>query len=268
MSVSEHLRPGGAAPIDADPFEWTSAALSASRSRVVRGTGFDAHVHQEDQLAWMASGSMELGVLGDHWHLRREHMAWIPAGVPHEMAFVEPGELISVYVDPVLRPRGERWGGARTLRLEDLAGSLVLHLTDSAPSALRRRRCWLLLGELLDEAPDDAAAVALPRDPRARAVATALLEDPADPRELAEWAVQIGVSTKTIARAFAAETGSTFREWRVRARMHSAIGMLVRGDAVQTVAPAVGYDSVSSFIVAFRARLGSTPAVYAARARG
>ncbi|QHC66387.1 helix-turn-helix domain-containing protein [Rathayibacter sp. VKM Ac-2759] len=225
-------------------------------------------MHQEDQLAWMATGSMELGVLGDQWHLRREHLAWIPAGVPHEMTFVEQGDLISVYADPTLRPPGDRWGSARTLRLEDLAGSLLLHLADAHPSAVRRRQCWLLLAELLAEAPDHDAAVALPRDPRARTVAAALLDDPADPRELADWAAEIGVSSKTIARAFSAETGSTFREWRVRARVHTAVGMLVRGDAVQAVAPAVGYDSVSSFIAAFRARLGTTPAVYAAQARG
>lgn len=267
MSVDDHSRPSLAARLDPPAAEWTSAALAASRSRVVRGTGFDPHVHQEDQLAWMASGSMELGVLGAQWHLRREHLAWIPAGVPHEMAFAEPGELISVYADPSLRPSGDRFDSARTLRLEELAGSLMLHLADATPSPLRRRRCWLLLGELLDDSPDHDAAVALPRDPRARAVAAALLEDPADRRELGEWAAEIGVSTKTIARAFVAETGRTFREWRVRARMHAAVGMLVRGDAVQAVAPAVGYDSVSSFIAAFRARLGTTPAVYAARAR-
>ncbi|KQQ01579.1 MULTISPECIES: helix-turn-helix domain-containing protein [unclassified Rathayibacter] len=268
MSVREHPQSVRAAAAGFDVAEGTSAVLTASRSRVVRGTGFDPHVHQEDQLAWMATGSMELGVVGDRWHLRREHLAWIPAGVPHEMTFVEPGDLISVYAAPSLRPAGERWERARTLRLEDLAGSLMLHLADADPSPVRRRRCWLLLGELLGEAPDQDAAVALPRDPRARSVAAALLEYPADPRELADWAAEIGVSSKTIARAFSAETGSTFREWRVRVRMHTAVGMLVRGDAVQTVAPAVGYDSVSSFIAAFRARLGTTPAVYAARARG
>lgn len=267
MSVREHALPLRAVLEDVDAREWTSALLTGSRSRVVAGTGFDSHRHQEDQLAWMASGSMELGVLSERWHLRREHLAWIPSGMLHEMSFVEPGELISVYADPVLRPAGDGWDSPRTLRLEDLAGALMLHLAETDPSPARRRRCWLLLGELLGDAPEHDAAVALPRDPRARAVATALLEDPADPRELAEWAANLGVSTRTIARAFASETGSTFREWRVRARMHAAVGMLMRGDAVQTVAPAVGYDSVSSFIAAFRTRLGSTPAVYAARAR-
>lgn len=267
MSDREHPHYAHADLDSVDAREWTSSLLTASRSRVVSGTGFDVHVHQEDQLAWMASGSMELGVLGDRWHLRREHLAWIPAGTMHEMAFAEQGELISVYADPSLRPAGGRWGGARIIRLDELAGSLMRHLSEENPAPERRRRCWLLLGDLLGEAPEQDAAVALPRDPRARAVATALLEDPADPRDLAEWAAEVGVSSKTIARAFAAETGSTFREWRVRARMHAATRLLLGGEPVQAVAPAVGYDSVSSFIAAFHARLGSTPAVYASRAR-
>ncbi|MCS5733723.1 AraC family transcriptional regulator [Herbiconiux daphne] len=243
--------------------EATSENFSASRSRVDSGTVFDLHQHQEDQLAWMSSGSMELIVAGERWHLRREHFAWIPAGMMHEMGFGEPGELISVYADPALRPEGDRWGRPRTLRADDLAASLMLHLCQGVPDLARRRACRALLVDLLQESPVQHDVVALPRDPRARAIATTLLENPADSRDLREWAGGLGVSAKTIARAFVADTGNTFREWRVQARLHAAAGLLARGQAVQNVAGAVGYESVSSFIAAFKARFGVTPARYA-----
>lgn len=240
--------------------------FSVSRTRVDPTTRFEPHVHQEDQLAWMASGSMELGMLDGRWQVRREHLVWIPAGTVHEMSFGEPGVMISVYAAPALRPRGARWNSARTVGGDDLMAALLVHLADANPGEERRRVCWALLTDLLEAAPRHEEALALPRDARARAVASALMADPADPRDLDAWAARAGVSAKTIARAFVADTGCTFREWRVRVRLHAAAGMLAEGTSVQDVAFAVGYESPSSFIGAFRSRFSVTPAVYAARA--
>jgi AraC-like DNA-binding protein/quercetin dioxygenase-like cupin family protein len=265
VSIDEHWNRDPVALGSRDAAEETSPEILVSRSMVDAGTRFDAHLHQEDQLAWMASGSMELALLGDRWHLRREHLAWIPAGTLHEMSFGEPGELISVYVDPVRRPPGGRWNGSRTVRVDELAGALLLHLVDADPPTARRRKAWALLTDLISDATRHDEALALPRDRRARTVASALMANPADARELGAWAAQVGVSAKTIARAFASDTGCTFREWRVRVRLHAAAGMLAQGEAVQDVASAVGYDSVSSFIGAFRARFSMTPAVYRSR---
>jgi AraC-like DNA-binding protein len=75
------------------------------------------------------------------------------------------------------------------------------------------------------------------------------------------------VSAKTLARAFVHGTGSTFREWRIRARLHVAARHLAEGEPVQAAAIRVGYTSVSSFIAAFRRRFGVTPARYAADLR-
>lgn len=265
MSADDNLGPADAAATVFDAVETTSGIFTCSRSVVDAGTRFDAHLHQEDQLAWMSSGSVEVGVQGERWHLRREHLAWIPAGLLHEMRFDEPGELLSVYADPVLRPPGD-WSTPRTLRADELTGSLVRHLVDADPGPALGRRCHELLVSLVAAAPAEHDAIALPRDVRGRAVALALLEDPADARELAAWAGPLGVSAKTIQRAFVGETGSTFREWRVRVRLHRAAGLLSGGASVQHAAGAVGYESVSSFIAAFKARYGTTPARYAASA--
>jgi AraC-like DNA-binding protein/quercetin dioxygenase-like cupin family protein len=262
MSAAAHLSPVLVGVASVDAAQETAAAFFASRSRVDSGTLFAAHQHQEDQLAWMASGSMELAVQGERWRLRREHLAWIPAGILHEMAFDEPGELISVYADTALRPVGESWQRPRTLQAEALAGALMLHLTDASPTPARRTQVRQLLVDLLADAPAQHDAVALPRDPRARAIASSLLAHPADQRPLAAWALSLGVSSKTLARAFVADTGSSFREWRVRARLHAAARMLAAGHEVQQVARAVGYESVSSFIAAFKVRFGTTPARY------
>lgn len=226
-------------------------------------TRFDLHYHSKDQLAWMPGGAMELTVSGTRWHLRRDRFAWIPAGTLHEMAFTEPGEVINLYTDVRLRPRGERWTRSCVVEVEDLAGSLLWHLVNEPRDAARARLCLSLLCDLLQSATVSHDTLALPADPRAQRIAARLLADPADARELSDWAHELGVSERTLTRAFLASAGCTFRQWRQSARMHAAAGLLARGERVAVVAERVGYATSSGFIAAFADRFGTTPFAYA-----
>ncbi|MCI2958486.1 AraC family transcriptional regulator [Agromyces atrinae] len=242
--------------------------FSGSRWRMEAGFHFEPHSHEQDQLAWMSRGSVGLVVAGERWQLHRESFAWLPAGAVHAMDFDEPGELVSVYADPALRPHADRWSRPHVVQADALASALMLQLSDDTRRRERRLRCHALLTDILDDAPEQEAVIALPRDERARLVALALLADPADHRDLDQWGRAVGVSAKTIARAFAAETGHSFRAWRTLVRVSAAAGMLRDGQSVRSAADDVGYDSTSSFITTFKLQFGMTPARYAARAAG
>lgn len=225
-------------------------------------TVFEEHYHGRDQLAWMGGGAVSVGVAGQRWHMRRDHFVWVPAGMLHQMSFTEPGELISVYTDVRLRPAGARWESPCVLTADTLAVNLLWHLLAQPRGLDRRRRCLALLHDLLQEAELSHDIVALPRDPRSREVATRILENPADRRELSEWAAELGVSEKTLSRGFR-EAGVTFRYWRTNARLHAGAGLLVRGESVAAVAEQVGFATASGFVAAFSERFGTTPGRYA-----
>jgi len=53
-------------------------------------------------------------------------------------------------------------------------------------------------------------------------VAATLVADPADPRDLDEYATIAGASVRTLARLFRAETGMSFQQWRRQLRMTEA----------------------------------------------
>jgi AraC-like DNA-binding protein len=97
---------------------------------------------------------------------------------------------------------------------------------------------------------------------RARQVAQALTDDPADRRTLAEWGRQVGASERTLARGFVAGTGLAFGRWRARLRLQAALPALAAGQPVGNVARHVGYESASAFVAAFRRETGLTPAAY------
>ncbi len=72
----------------------------------------------------------------------------------------------------------------------------------------------------------------------------------------------MAASERTLARAFAAETGVPFGRWRTLLRLQAALPMLARGEPVGRVASRVGYDTPSAFVAAFRRETGQTPAAY------
>jgi AraC-like DNA-binding protein len=113
-----------------------------------------------------------------------------------------------------------------------------------------------------------ALRLPMPIDDRAADLARALLDDPANQDTLEQWARRLATSTSTLRRAFLAETGLTFTEWRTHARLDAAQRMLDDGWSVGRVARRVGYSSHSGFADAFRRHFGHAPATYRRRTSG
>ncbi|MFT3855090.1 MAG: AraC family transcriptional regulator [Ilumatobacteraceae bacterium] len=222
-------------------------------------TVYRAHRHPQHQLAWMRAGEMELRLDDQFLRLHSHHVVWIPSNVRHEMTIPTAGELVTAYVAPHVRLDGPRWSRPVVVPADDLIAALFGDLARADITNGRRALSQTLLFDCLQSSAPSDDVLAIPRDPRARAVAETILANPADGAELVEWAERLGVSGKTLARAFAADTGMTFGRWRTTARLHHARRLLHDGGLVVEVAAAVGYSTSSAFIAAYRQRLGITP---------
>jgi AraC-like DNA-binding protein len=99
----------------------------------------------------------------------------------------------------------------------------------------------------------------LPRDVRVARVTDAIIHAPSDPRSLEQWAETSGASGRTLARLFHSETGLSFGQWRLQARLNAAFIMLMMGEDIPRVAVAVGFSGQSAFGAAFRRTFGLTP---------
>jgi AraC-like DNA-binding protein len=83
-----------------------------------------------------------------------------------------------------------------------------------------------------------------------------------------EVAAEVGLTPRSLARRFEAETGMTWRAVLRRMRVLRAIEQLAEGDIpVATIAYTVGYVSLSAFNAAFRDLTGRTPTEYRASFR-
>jgi AraC-like DNA-binding protein len=119
----------------------------------------------------------------------------------------------------------------------------------------------LILDELA-ASPAEPLHLPQPHDKRLRRICAALLAQPGDTASLEDWASRVGASPRTLARAFARETGMGFSTWRQQARLAAALQRLAAGAPVTAVALDCGYASPSAFTAMFRRALGTRPSDY------
>jgi AraC-like DNA-binding protein len=225
-----------------------------------RGSVFDWHTHREHQLAWAPNGVLMVRTDTTAWVLPPTRALWIPAGVRHEVLSTSSATMQAVYVRPDACPI--TWAVCTPVAAPPLLGELISYLAGDDLDADVRARGELVVVDLLRPVSMETIDVPMPHDPRAREVADVLHGDPCDGRTLEEWGRDVGASERTLARAFLSDTGLPFGRWRTRLRLRAALGDLATGVPVSTVARAVGYESTSAFVAAFRRETGVTPAAY------
>jgi AraC-like DNA-binding protein/quercetin dioxygenase-like cupin family protein len=224
------------------------------------GTVFDWHTHDDHQLAWAARGVLTVRSGSSAWVLPRTRALWIPQGVRHETLSDSTTTMRTAYVRPQHCPI--TWTECTPVIVSTLMADLLEYLMDDQLDAVRRAHAQNVLVDLLEPVSVVSFDVQMPTEERSRRVAELLVEDPSDDRTMAQWGHQVGASSRTLARAFVAETHMPFGRWRSLLRLRAAMTALADGEPVANVARSVGYESVSAFVAAFRRETGITPAAY------
>ncbi len=217
------------------------------------------------QLLYASRGVMSVHTGSGTWAVPRDRAAWIPAGDVPRVVVHGRVAVRALYLPEPL------WGGVppcRVVAVPALLRELVLHLVGVCPldlSVPAHRRLADVLVDQVVGLPDAPLRLPMPADPRALAVASALLDRPG--RGDSVDALTVGASRRTVERLFLAETGLTLGHWRRRLRIIEALRRLAEGEPVTEVALAVGYATPSAFTAMFRAEVGTTPSAYRATGR-
>ncbi|MDI2027826.1 AraC family transcriptional regulator [Saccharopolyspora sp. TS4A08] len=218
------------------------------------------HRHRRNMLSWAESGTFAVHAGGREWLVPPSHGMWMPAGVLHSVEIRRPGRgRVVIFVDD----HGPTdWREPTGVAITPLIAELIVHLDENRRRGPLRGHAESLLLGLLEPVPNTVFDVPIPADDRVRRIADALIAEPADPRDLDEWAFAVNAGVRTISRLFSAETGLTFNQWRTRVRVRAAIGHLSAGASVGTAARAVGYRKPAAFAEAFRRLTGQPPSIY------
>ncbi|MWB96960.1 helix-turn-helix domain-containing protein [Agromyces sp. MMS17-SY077] len=220
---------------------------------------FEPHSHPLHELVWVRGGTMTVRLADSVVTVPEGHGLWIPAGMLHSGRTTARTALCDALFDPDRSPLG--FPDPVAIEITPLLGSLLRHLERLDLSAAERLRAEAVVFDVLGPS-DRQLALQVPPDERIAPIVAALLEDPADPRALPEWAGLVGASERTVSRLFRARTGLSFLQWRQVLRVHHAVSLLSEGLAVHEVSDLLGYAQSSTFIASFKRVMGATPGAY------
>jgi len=214
----------------------------------------------DHQVVWPHAGTCTVTVAGRSWSLTPGQGLWLPAETLHRVRADPAAEVYRTYLAPFacteVRTELRSAGVARAVR------ELLFYLAFNGMDRQRRFDSQRLCIRLIDDEVTSVLEVPHPADRRIRGIASAILADPTDDRTLDYWAWRTSTSSRTIARAFRADTGMSFSRWRTSVRISAALELLGAGTPVTTVAHRVGYATPSAFSAAFRRVVGRSPHQY------
>jgi AraC-like DNA-binding protein len=199
------------------------------------------HSHPRAQLLYATGGLTLVRAEDGTWVLPAHYALWIPPGLAHEVTMHGTVSMCSAYVAPDAISIS---AGCRVLEVSPLLEAALAALAQEPVLYDVAGRGGHLAALILDEiarAPETPLTLPLPTDPRLRRVCTAIMEAPGSALGLDEWADRAGASRRTLTRSFRSETGLSFGEWRLRARVIRALALSAEGLAPHAVARAVGY---------------------------
>ncbi|MCP3714074.1 helix-turn-helix transcriptional regulator [Paraburkholderia sp. CNPSo 3281] len=247
-----------------DDYQTISRPVGAMAKEFERGAVSGLHRHPRAQLLYAPVGVMEIRVGNRSWFASPHRAMWIPAECEHEVHFKTATSVRTLYVDPASLPAG---AGALpgTIDVTSLLRELILRAVEMPVEYDAAGRDGQIASLALAEIEwSTARPLVLPvlSDTRLLAMQRELEQTPSDPRTLEQWASALNSSVRTLARAFRAQAGMTFGQWRQHMRVHAALPRLASGEPVTTVALDLGYDSASAFAAVFRRIMGVVPSRY------
>jgi hypothetical protein len=238
--------------------------VGAMAKEFARGNISRKHSHLRGQLLYAVKGLFEVKAASSLYLIPPQHAIWIPPGTEHEVRFRMASSVRTLYIRPdALTPDVPII--PRVVHVSHLLRELILRLTSLPNNYGEDSHAFRLATVALAEISWDAdhhLHLPLPKDKRLCHIHDALMKNPGDNRTLTIWAKSAGASTRTLARLFHDEYGTSFVSWRQQLRIIAALPKLAAGEQVINVALDLGYETPGAFTAMFRRITGILPSQY------
>ena len=221
------------------------------------------HHHERTQLLYPSTGVITVRTPESVWVGTPEKAVLLPAGVDHQVKMSGVVEMRSLFLSESVVPDSAT--DCCLVDISPMLRELLRHVITIPQQYDPEGADGRLMQVILDQislTPSQVIRLPQPEDEKIRWIERHLIENPADPRSLEDWAKEVGTSSRTLTRRFRDDISISFREWRLRLRLVAAIRSLAEGDSVAKTAHDVGFCSESAFIKQFKKATGKTPGRY------
>ncbi len=221
------------------------------------------HRHQCAQLVHILTGVVTVETRQGCWVAPPGRGVWLPAKTDHQLTFTGAVAARTLFIDPLAR--ADLPARCQVVQVSPLLRELInaaLTITEAELAGTRAQRVIELILDEIRTLPMLPLHLPQPREPMMLELSRRIQRQPGALWELARTAVELNMSSRTLARRFQAETGLRFSDWVRRARLLAALDYLAQGKPVTQVALELGYDNPSAFSAMFRRTLGVAPSDY------
>ncbi|AZE57197.1 Transcriptional regulator, AraC family [Pseudomonas synxantha] len=234
--------------------------LAALAANYEHGHIVAPHRHDEGQLVYAINGVMLVSVEATAWVVPSGHALWVPSGREHQIRMTGEVRMRTLLISPGAH-RGLT-SECEVIRVSPLLRELIVAAGDKLDSelaSLRHAQIVELIFSELDRAQRVLAHVPIPDEPRLKSLCADFIDNPSQESTLESWALQLNMSSRTLARLFQKELGMSYGEWRKRTRLLLSMQRLACGVSILEVALEHGYQSPSAFTAMFKRTMGYTP---------
>jgi AraC-like DNA-binding protein/quercetin dioxygenase-like cupin family protein len=193
---------------------------------------------------------------------------YIPANTAHKSVAVTNTEFMSIYLNPnenIVSSIINYSKNQKSCLLTPLLKALIIQLFNESFSQQPESIITNHLRVLRDQiaiATSYEIPLLMPQDRRLLAIFTALQQQPDLPLTLADWAIKVGASQRTLSRICAKEFDQSFSLWRRNIKLVLSLQLLEKQVPIQDIAMDLGYKSDSAYIYAFKGLFTQTPSKY------
>jgi len=246
------------------------AAVQLPRRIVVRsidcnsGDYVPLHSHAWGQLLFLTEGLVETRAKDSGtWIVPPQRALWLPPYVEHEIKVIHSVKMRNVYIAPTTGQHLPT--SCQVMNVSPLLRELIISLVDLPPLYDEEGADGRLVDVFFDQlhlSKEAPLHLPMPSSKALLIIAKTILEHPSQHYSMNHWEQKLGLSSRTLARRFTAETAMTYSQWRQQAKLFHALQRIALGEAVANIALELGYQSQSAFISMFKKALGKTPGKY------
>ncbi|MFT6254989.1 MAG: AraC-like DNA-binding protein/quercetin dioxygenase-like cupin family protein [Granulosicoccus sp.] len=223
----------------------------------------DWHVHPWHQIVFPLTGLLQTNIDTKSFIVPHNGLLYIPANTTHRSIAVTKTQFLAIYLNPdcFVDYRDK----LKSCLITPFLKALTLLLFDEESTENTQKMIANLLTVLRDQiqlAKNFDIPILIPRDRRLLSIFTQLQNQPNLTLTLAQWAIKVGASERTLSRICAKEFNQSFSLWRQNVRLVLSLQLLNKNMSILGIAMELGYKSDSSYIYAFKRFFLQTPSKY------
>ena len=222
----------------------------------LRGRVLVRHQHRQAQLLFATRGVMQVKTDHGQWTLPPQCALWIAPAVAHSVLMLSDTSMRTIYfASTAALPNST----VHMVRPTALLRELILALFEPTFGAGAHAQIVALLLRLVHSTKTPPNHLPLPTNPVLLNAAQWVMANRLWNMPLTAIAAKAHMTERSFTRHFSADVGISFRDWRQRARIATALDRVVAGEPIKSIAHLSGFATASAFVAAFKQMMACTP---------